>query len=62
MAEVLRLGVELLGQEYLVKRMGWDLKIGGAEIERERQGDVVDEDEEGVVVNKDDLHEKQSSA
>lgn len=28
LAEALRLGVEMLGQEYVVERMGWDKGVG----------------------------------
>ena len=30
LAEVLRLGVEMLGQEYVVARMGWDAGLGAS--------------------------------
>ena len=54
-AEALRVGVEVIGQEYVVARMGWGNKDKSQRKERVREGS---ESEDGVVVE----NEKESEA
>jgi hypothetical protein len=65
-AEVLRLGVEVIGQEYIVARMGWagkekelKEKIKEELKEKEKVGEAEDEDEDEDDEDEDDEEEEE---
>ena len=55
LAEALRLGVEMLGQEYVVERMGWDKtegSVGSSPKGKDREASATDTDGEFEKVEK----------